>query len=287
MNMLVERSSSLDAPALANALYPYFPAGRPSEHQSTQGNARLLIVHDATESRRILIEYFERHNIPLVCVEGREEMFQHVQDTEPSLILLDLGLRRYSGLDLLREIRSRLEIPVITITDRSDDMDRVVGLELGADDSLTRPFDPRELHARVRAVLRRKVFRQALSQRDPKFRVYKFADWRLDQRTRRLTNPAGMPVTLTKGDYALLVALVMAKGQPLTRARLLDATRIHEDIFDRSVDVQVLRLRRKLEPDASAPRMILTVRGIGYQFVPPVERVAPDIEKLMSTGLRS
>jgi DNA-binding response OmpR family regulator len=285
--MLAERSSSLDAPVLAKAAsYPDFPPGRPREHHSTQSSTRLLIVHDATESRKILIEYFARHNVPLMCVEGREEMFQQVQETEPSLILLDLGLRRYSGLDLLREIRSRFEVPVITITDRSDDMDRVVGLELGADDSVTRPFDPRELHARVRAVLRRKAFRQVMSQHDPKFRAYEFADWRLDQRTRRLTNPAGMPVTLTKGDYALLVALILAKGQPLTRARLLDATRIHEDIFDRSVDVQVLRLRRKLEPDASAPRMILTVRGIGYQFVPPVEQVAPDFEKLMSNGLR-
>src|SRR5262249_5647992 len=144
------------------------------------------------------------------------------------------------------------------------------GLELGADDYIIKPFNPRELLARVRAVLRRQEIGRAGQQRDPERGGYTFEGWRLDRRLRRLTDPKGAAVPLTKGEYALLVAFLKAPQRPLSREQLLQATRIHEDVFDRSIDVQVLRLRRKIEVDASAPRMISTERGVGYTFVPIV-----------------
>jgi len=157
--------------------------------------------------------------------------------------------------------------------DRRDDIDRVVGLELGADDYLTKPFNLRELLARVRAVLRRFDIGRAAPARDPERGRFRFCGWQLDCKTRRLTDPAGAAVALTKGEYALLLAFLDAPQRPLSRDHLLQATRVHEDVFDRSIDVQILRLRRKLERDPNAPRVIQTERGVGYVFAVPVERV--------------
>jgi DNA-binding response OmpR family regulator len=162
---------------------------------------------------------------------------------------------------------------VIIITGhRRDDIDRVVGLELGADDYLTKPFNLRELLARVRAVLRRFDVGKAPA-RDPERGRFRFSGWQLDRRTRQLVDPAGTPVALTKGEYATLVAFLEAPQRPLSREHLLQATRVHEDVFDRSIDVQILRLRRKLERDPSAPRVIQTERGVGYVFAVAVERL--------------
>jgi two-component system, OmpR family, response regulator len=163
-------------------------------------------------------------------------------------------------------------MPVIIITGhRRDEIDRVVGLELGADDYLTKPFILRELLARVRAVLRRFDAGRTVPARDAERGRWRFSGWQLDRRARRLTDPQGAVVTLTKGEYALLVAFLDAPQRPLSREHLLQATRVHEDVFDRSIDVQILRLRRKLERDLSAPRVIQTERGVGYVFAVPVE----------------
>jgi DNA-binding response OmpR family regulator len=164
---------------------------------------------------------------------------------------------------------------IITTGHRRDEIDRVVGLELGADDYVTKPFGLRELLARIRAVLRRQETGRATLQKAPERGVFRFGDWQLDRRLRRLTGSDGMPVALTKGEYALLVAFLDAPQRPLTREYLLQATRMHEDVFDRSIDVQVLRLRRKLETDPSAPRVIQTERGVGYVFALPVEPAGP------------
>ena len=147
-----------------------------------------------------------------------------------------------------------------------EEVDRVVGLELGADDYLAKPFSLRELLARVRAVLRRHERGRATRARDPERGRYRFNGWSLECRTRRLINPSGAPVLLTKSEYALLLAFLKAPHRPLTREMLLQATRVRKDIFDRSIDVQVLRLRRKLEIDRNAPRVIETERGVGYIF---------------------
>jgi DNA-binding response OmpR family regulator len=233
---------------------------------------RVLVVDDDPAMRHLVVNYLEDHNMRAISASGRQEMARLLAVGEPSLVILDLRLGQENGLDLLREIRARSDIPVIITTGhRRDEIDRVVGLELGADDYVTKPFGLRELLARVRAVLRRREAGGAAPQRDPERGRCRFGGWQLDRRNRRLTDPTGAPVALTKGEYALLIAFLAAPQRPLSREHLLQATRVHEDVFDRSIDVQVLRLRRKLETDPSAPRVIQTERGIGYVFALPVE----------------
>jgi len=232
----------------------------------------VLVVDDDPATRRMVTSYFEEHAVAASSAAGRQDLTRHLAEAEPSLIILDLRLGREDGLDLLREIRSNSDVPVIITTGhRLEEIDRVVGLELGADDYVTKPFGLRELLARVRAVLRRHELGGLARAREPQRGGYKFGDWQLERDHRRLTGPNGVAVTLTKGEYALLVAFLEAPQRPLSREQLLQATRVHEDIFDRSIDVQVLRLRRKLETQASAPHIIRTERGIGYVFALPVE----------------
>jgi two-component system, OmpR family, response regulator len=234
--------------------------------------ARIFIVEDDPVMLRMVGDYLEQHNMRAVSASGRQEMVHHFAVTEPDLVVLDLRLGQEDGFDLLREIRSRSDVPIIIITgDRRDEIDRVVGLELGADDYVTKPFSLRELLARIRAVLRRREAGRAVSRWDSERGRWKFGGWQLDRRTRRLPEPNGTEVVLTKGEYALLTAFLDAPQRPLSREHLLQATRLHEDIFDRSIDVQILRLRRKLETDASTPSIIRTERGIGYMFALPVQ----------------
>ena len=236
--------------------------------------ARIFVVEDDPVMLRMVGDYLEEHNMQVVSASGRQEMLQHFAAREPDLVILDLRLGQEEGFDLLREIRSRSDIPVIITTgDRRDEIDRVVGLELGADDYVTKPFSLRELLARIRAVLRRQEAGRAAIQRDPERGQYRFGGWQVDRRNRRLSDPNGSEVALTKGEYALLTAFLDAPQRPLSREHLLQATRMHEDIFDRSIDVQILRLRRKLELDPSAPEIIRTERGVGYVFALPVERL--------------
>jgi two-component system OmpR family response regulator len=233
----------------------------------------VLVVEDDPALQRMILNYFIENNIRTLVASGREEMASQLGSAEVNLVILDLRLGHEDGLDLLREVRSGSDIPVIIITGhRRDDIDRVVGLELGADDYLTKPFNLRELLARVRAVLRRFDIGRAAPARDPERSRFRVCGWQLDCKSRRLSDPAGAPVALTKGEYALLLAFLNAPQRPLSRERLLQATRVHEDVFDRSIDVQILRLRRKLERDPSAPRVIQTERGVGYVFAVAVER---------------
>ena len=253
------------------------PDGAVGGHDPLKGDessrsVRILVVDDDPAMREMVVNYLEDHHMRAVGASGRQEMASHLANGDPSLVLLDLSLGQDNGLDLLRDTRSRSDVPVIIITgDRRDEIDRVVGLELGADDYLTKPFGLRELLARVRAVLRRDATRLA-SPREPARGRSRFGGWQLDRRNRRLTNSDGAPVALTKGEYALLIAFLDAPQRPLSREHLLQAPRVHEDVFDRSIDVQILRLRRKLEADPSAPAIIQTERGVGYVFALPVER---------------
>ncbi len=236
--------------------------------------SRVLVIDDDTSMQHMLVNYLEQHNIRVASAMHRQDVARHFAAAEPNLVILDLRLGNDDGLDLLREIRSRSDVPIIITTGhRRDEIDRVVGLELGADDYVTKPFGLRELLARIRAVLRRQELGRIASQRDAEHGRFRFGGWVLDRRTRRLTDPNGSPVVLTKGEYALLVAFLDAPQRPLSREHLLQATRVHEDVFDRSIDVQILRLRRKLEFDPSAPRIIRTERGVGYVFVLPVEHL--------------
>ena len=194
----------------------------------------------------------------------------------PDLVLSDISMPAMSGFELLERLTALAprfsNMPFVFLTALTDRDNELKGRQLGADDYVTKPFNPRELLARIRAVLRRKDMARAASLRDPERGGFRFDGWLLERRTRRLTDRQGNPVPLTKGEYALLIAFLDAPQRPLTREYLLQATRMHEDIFDRSIDVQVLRLRRKLESIPTAPRLIHTERGIGYVFAKPVER---------------
>lgn len=232
----------------------------------------VLIVDDDPATRRMVSRYFEEHDLRVSSAATREDLHRCLEVEQPNLILLDLRLGQEDGLDLLREIRSRSDVPVIITTGhRLDEIDRVVGLELGADDYVLKPFGLRELFARVRAVLRRNEGVRVARSSEARSASYRFNGWRLDTATRMLTDPAGSDVTLTNGEYTMLRAFLEAPQRPLSREHLLQATRVHDDIFDRSIDVQVLRLRRKLEADTSAPRMIRTERSVGYIFVADVQ----------------
>jgi len=241
--------------------------------QGGDRQATVLVVDDDPALQRMILDYFVDNNIRTLLASGRQEMVDQLAANEVDVVILDLRLGLEDGLDLLREIRSHCDVPVIIATGhRRDEIDRVVGLELGADDYVTKPFNLRELLARVRAVLRRLDRGRAVPPRDHERGGYQFSGWRLNLRTRRLTDPSGVGVALTKGEYALLVAFLDASKRPLSREHLLQATRVHEDVFDRSIDVQILRLRRKLERDPSMPQFIQTERGIGYVFAPTVQR---------------
>jgi len=234
----------------------------------------VLVVEDDPALQRMILNYFVENNIRTLVASNGQEMVDHLAGAEVNLVILDLRLGLEDGLDLLRKVRLSSEVPVIIITGhRLDEIDRVVGLELGADDYLTKPFNLRELLARVRAILRRFDVGRAAPPRDPGRGRFRFSGWQLDRRSRQLTDPSGAPVALTKGEYAMLLAFLEAPQRPLSREQLLQATRVHDDVFDRSIDVQILRLRRKLERDPSAPRVIQTERGVGYVFAVAVERI--------------
>jgi two-component system OmpR family response regulator len=246
----------------------------PGPRGSADHQVCVLVVEDDPALQRMILNYFEENNIHTLVAANRQEMVSQLGDAVVNLVILDLRLGQEDGLDLLREVRLNSDVPVIIITGhRRDDIDRVVGLELGADDYLTKPFNLRELLARVRAVLRRFEAGRTAPARDPERGRFRFSGWQLDRRNRQLTDPAGAPVALTKGEYAMLLAFLEAPQRPLSREQLLHATRVHGDVFDRSIDVQILRLRRKLERDPSAPRVIQTERGVGYVFAVAVERV--------------
>jgi DNA-binding response OmpR family regulator len=232
----------------------------------------VLLVEDDPVTRLMVTRYFATHDVPTSTAATRAEMNRCLTAREPSLIILNRRVGHENGLDLLRSIRANSDIPVIIASGpRLEEIDCVLGLELGADDYIVKPFRLRELLARIRAILRRRKPGQLSKARDPAPAGYAFGGWRLEHSTRRVTNPDGQPLSLTKSEYNLLVAFLEAPQRPLTREQLVQATRVHEDVFDRSIDVQVLRLRRKLECHIGAPRMILTERGVGYSLALPVQ----------------
>ncbi len=238
---------------------------------TAQAAATVMIVDDDPALGAMISEYLVGQGMNALSVASGHEMLRMLETKTLDLILLDLQLKNEDGFDVLRELRQRSDVPVIIATGhRKDEIDRVVGLELGADDYVTKPFGLRELLARIKAVLRRHA--SDYSRRKNNGVTYQFGGWKLRSKTRELFDPNGEAVPLTKGEHALLVAFLDAPQRTLAREHLLQATRVHEDIFDRSIDVQILRLRRKLESDSSAPSMIVTERGLGYVFTLPVER---------------
>ncbi len=232
----------------------------------------VLVVDDDPAMRDVIGSYLEGEGFQVSAVADGKAMTRILAEKPVDLIILDLRLSGEDGLELMRG-RGAAEVPVIVITGhRRGEADRVIGLELGADDYVTKPFSLRELAARIRAVLRRAAAGERRSRGKEQRARYRFAGWELEMRARRLKSPDGEVVPLTAGEFNLLAAFLQSPHHILSREQLLAASRVHdEEVFDRSIDVQILRLRRKLEANPSEPQLIKTERGVGYILAVPVE----------------
>jgi two-component system OmpR family response regulator len=234
-------------------------------------NGHIVVVDDQQEICDVVQEYLTGEGYRVSTAHDGAGMRRVLSQSAVDLVILDLMLPGEDGLTLARSLRSESGIGIIILTGRGETVDRIIGLEMGADDYLPKPFHLRELLARVKSVLRRAQSRSADSSQSSRLRA-QFAGWNLDMASRELLSPAGDEVRLTTGEFDLLAAFVNNANQVLSRDRLLDLARNREaGPFDRTIDVQVGRLRRKLEDDPQNPTLIKTVRGSGYIFTPPVE----------------
>jgi DNA-binding response OmpR family regulator len=221
----------------------------------------ILVVDDDPQIRGLLQDYLAEHGMRVSAAAGGAAMNQILSDEAIDLVILDLRLADEDGMAIARSLRDRLAIPVVMLTGVRDEADRVMGLELGADDYVTKPFSPRELLARIRTVLRRTKNASADPVRRREIRAYRFGEFELNLRTRRLKRLDGDSVSLTNGELNLLAALLAAPERILTRDQLLEASRVYDnEVYDRAIDIQILRLRRKIEADPAQPRY-----GIGSQ----------------------
>jgi two-component system OmpR family response regulator len=236
-------------------------------------NGHILIVDDQRDVCDVVQEYLTGEGYRVSIALNGDEMRRVLAQSPVDLVILDLMLPGEDGLALARSLRSESSLGIVIVTGRGDLVDRIIGLEMGADDYLPKPFNLRELLARVKSVLRR--IQTQVTERTPTARSrVRFAGWELDLSSRALTAPSGEQVRLTTGEYELLAAFVANANQVLSRDRLLDLARNREaGPFDRTIDVQVGRLRRKIEDDPQNPNLIKTVRGGGYIFAPAVEAV--------------
>jgi two-component system, OmpR family, response regulator len=233
----------------------------------------ILVVDDDREIRELLARFLERHQMRVTAVRDAREARRAWPTGHYHLVVLDLMLPGESGLDLARWMRTQSDVPIVMLTAMGEETDRIIGLELGADDYVPKPFNPRELLARIRAVLRRAG--DGAGQRpEPHARALKFGGWTLEPARRRLLNSDEAEVALTGGEYDLLLALVERPNRVLTRDMLLDLLRGRQaGPFDRAIDVAISRLRRKLEDDGRNAQLIKTVRGGGYVLAASVERL--------------
>lgn len=237
---------------------------------------RVLVVDDDAEVREVVRHAFESQGFAVDEAADGRELAERLRCAQPDLILLDIRLPSSDGLTIAGKLRLTSDMPIIMLTGLGAEVDRIVGLELGADDYVVKPFNPRELVARARAVLRRVKgsTADAPSLSSLGHCCRRFAGYLLDLTARRLVGPDGNPVPLTNAEFLLLQAFVSAPRRVLSRDQLLDLTRSHGgDVFDRTIDVLVLRLRRKIEPNPHAPHLIRTERGAGYVFDTAVEDV--------------
>lgn len=236
----------------------------------TETAPHILVVDDDPEIRELLSRFLVRSGLRVSVAREWRDMQRTLSSARIDLMVLDVMLPGKDGLTICRELRGGHPMPIIMLTAMGEATDRVVGLELGADDYMAKPFDPRELLARIRAVLRRRDATHPLqrSARQP----LRFCGWTLDPTRYRLTSPEGGLISLSSGEFDLLLAFAEHPQRVLTREQLLDLTRGRvAEPFDRSIDVQVSRLRRKIENNPQNPELIVTVRGGGYMFTSPVE----------------
>ena len=227
---------------------------------------RLLVVDDDPTIREMLSDYLSSHGYEVALADGGAAMRVELERAKPALVLLDVGLPGEDGLTLARYVRERYDVGIIMVTGADEVVDRVAGLEVGADDYVAKPFDPRELRARVKSVLRRlegKLDRKTVAE------TVSIGACSLNLRSRQLCDAKGRDVPLTAMEFALLKTFLDHPNQVLSRDRLLTLTRNREwEPFDRSIDIRIARLRRKVEEDPDRPRSIRTVRGAGYMYVP-------------------
>lgn len=231
----------------------------------------LLIVDDDLGIRNELGKFLGRHGYQVSLARDGVEMFAILNAKAIDFIILDIMLPGEDGITLCRKLRVDSQIPIIMLTAMSEDLDRILGLEMGADDYLNKPFNPRELLARIKAILRRSTVLQPITEENHQF--YRFNGWSLDITARRLMSPDDLEIILSSGEYDLLVALLERSNQVLSRDQLLEVTKNRmAGPFDRSIDIQISRLRGKIEEDPKNPQLIKTVRGGGYVFSGTVER---------------
>jgi two-component system OmpR family response regulator len=234
----------------------------------------ILIVDDDAEIRSLLREYFEKNGYRVTLAADGRGLWPALSVARPDLIVLDLMLPGEDGFKLCRDLRARSDVPIIMLTARGEETDRIVGLELGADDYVPKPFNPRELLARVKSVLRR--MRSLPDNLKPdEAREFRFAGWTLDIATRNLTSPAGVVIALSGTEFRLLRTFLSHPNRVLTRDQLIDLMLSRDAApFDRAIDVQVSRLRHRLGEDAKEPAIIKTVRSQGYVFAARVDAVS-------------
>jgi two-component system, OmpR family, response regulator len=235
----------------------------------------IAIVDDEVDITQLLANYLQSHGYRVTQLHSGASLMALMPADAPALVLLDLGLPGEDGFSIARRLREHWPCGLVIVTGRGDSVDKVVGLEVGADDYVTKPFDLRELLARIKAVLRRLTPNESLAEPAGSAGTargkLRFAGWQLDLAARRLTSPPGQDVALTSGEFDLLCAFAQHPGRVLSRDFLLEQTRGREaGPFDRTIDVQVGRLRKKLEADAEDPQLIKSVRGAGYILVAPV-----------------
>ena len=234
----------------------------------------VLAVDDDAQIRSLLVEYLSGNEMRVTAVASGRELDDAMARDTVDIVVLDVRLGGEDGMQIARRLRERSAIPILMLTGRHEEADRVMGLELGADDYLTKPFSTRELLARIRALLRRAQAQASVADAIARVRAYRFAGWELNVGLRRLKNPGGAAVDLTNGEFSLLAAFLASPQRTLSRDQLLELSRLHNaEVYDRSIDVQILRLRRKIEADPAHPRFIVTQRGAGYVFDATVETV--------------
>jgi DNA-binding response OmpR family regulator len=232
----------------------------------------VLVVDDDPDIRAVLEDYLSKYDMRVTALASGREMLEVFETEAIDLVLLDIRMPGENGIELAQTLRERASVPIVLLTGNAEEADRVMGLELGADDYVTKPFSPRELLARIRAVLRRYQAPSDLPARDDKRRAYRFAGWEFNLRTRKLTAPDGRKLELSNSEFSLLVAFCGSAQRVLSRDQLMSLSRLHNaEVYDRTVDVQIVRLRRKIEADPARPQLIVTERGAGYIFVPAVE----------------
>jgi DNA-binding response OmpR family regulator len=241
---------------------------------SLQPQHSILVVDDDHSMRILLIEYLSGHGYKADGAATAQEALSVFAAKRYDLVLLDLGLPDGDGTDLARRWREQAQVPIMYITGRNDEADLVMGLELGADDYIVKPFSLREVLARMRAVMRRVGAASAAPLTRGKLpNAYRFAGWTLNLNTRRLSSADQSAVPLTNSEFNLLVTFLSAPGRIITREKLLESTRAFDDIYDRAIDVQILRLRRKIEIDPKKPALLRTERGAGYIFDTDIEHL--------------